>query len=299
MTISDAERTIRKALPITRFMMAYLPLPITRWIIGKINERTKLPMDITHEKVSADGVPCEWLIPERSEQNQVLLYLHGGGFVLGQTPAHLEIGAHLAQKMNTGILMVDYRLAPEYPFPAALDDCVTAYRWLLNQGYSADSITIAGDSAGGNLTITTLMKLRDSGNPLPIAAACLSPVADLTNKAEKFQEVHDDILHPKAAKFFNESYIADNDINNPLISPAFGDWHGLPPMLIHAGEDEILYADAVQIESLIREAGGTVQLKIYPRMWHVWQLNMQLPQAKQSLDEIAQFLTSHVNKAIV
>lgn len=294
MTQSDAERRIRARLPLTRFLNAYLPLSIAQWVIEKSAEHVKLPNDVKREAVFADGVACEWLIPENSPSDKILLYLHGGGFIYGLTSLHIEMVANLAEKMGIKTLMVDYRLAPKHPFPAALDDCVRAYHWLLKEGFSASNIVVAGDSAGGNLTITTLMKLRDDDDKLPAAAACLSPVADLTNKETVFEKSYDAVLHPRAAKFMRESYVANNDPHHPFISPIFGDWHGLPPLLIHAGEDEFLRNDAVSIEALIKEAGGEVYLEIYPRMWHVWQLYLQLPQTKQSFDRIAQFLKSHL-----
>jgi acetyl esterase/lipase len=294
MTTSSSERKIRSSLPIIRFLNAYLPLPATRWMIKQGVARVRLPADVTREVVSADGVPCEWIIPQNSPKDQALLYLHGGGFILGLTSLHLEMVAYLARKIGVRALMVDYRVAPEYPFPAPLNDCVTAYRWLLKQGISAQNSVVAGDSAGGNLTIVTLMKLRDSGDSLPAAAACLSPVTDLTNKAESFQKVNDPLLHPRASKVYHRSYVAHNDARDPLISPVFGDWHGLPPLLVHAGEDEILRDDAARIEELAKAAGVEVRLEIYPRMWQVWQLYLTLPQAVHSLDDIAQFLHSHV-----
>ncbi len=126
--------------------------------------------------MSVEGVPAVWFIPQNSPQDKALLYLHGGGFIFGLSQPHLEMVAYLAQKLGLRTLVVDYCLAPEHPYPAPLDDCVTAYRWLLKQGLSARNIVVAGDSAGGNLTITMLMKLRDCGDRLPAAAACLSPV---------------------------------------------------------------------------------------------------------------------------
>jgi epsilon-lactone hydrolase len=304
MAPSSAERKIRAILPVLRLMQAYMPLSLVRRAEKWDTKRVRLPADITHEVVSADGVRCEWIIPSSgllalpdSPKDQVLLYLHGGGFVYGLSSLHRQMVVYLARKMGVRALMVDYRVAPEHPFPAALDDCATAYRWLLKEGVSAPNIVVAGDSAGGNLTITTLMKLRDSGDPLPAAAACLSPVADMTDRADAFQKAHDPLLHPKAARIYNVSYVAQNDAQNPLISPVFGDWRGLPPLLIHAGEDEFLREDAIRVEKLAQEAGVDVRLEIYPRMWHVWQLYLTLPQAVQSLDDIAQFLKSHVGAA--
>jgi acetyl esterase/lipase len=294
MTISSAERKARAGLPAIRFMQEYMPLAMSRWLLYQGMAHVRLDAELKRETVSTDGVPCQWLIPLNSLTDRVLLYLHGGGFVLGMTPPHLQMGAYLAQRMGARVLMVDYRVAPDYPYPAALDDCVAAYRWLLKQGFSAQEIGVAGDSAGGNLTITTLMKLRDSGDPLPVAAACLSPVADLTNRGSMNNGYKDPLLPAKASRFYTKSYVGQSDAHDPLISPVFGNWHGLPPLLVHTGEDEMLRNDAVRIESLAKAAGVDVRLEIYPRMWHVWQINLELPQAIQSLDDIAQFLRAHL-----
>jgi acetyl esterase/lipase len=294
MTSSSVERKIRAQLPVIRFLQVYMPLPLSNWLIKQGAAHVHLAAGITREAVSADGVTCEWLIPNNSPKDQALLYLHGGGFVFGLTPPHLEMLAFLAQKMGIRTVAVDYRLAPDHPFPAPLDDCVTVYRWLLKQGFSAQNIVMAGDSAGGNLTLTAMMKLRDNGDPLPAAAACLSPVANLADRSRSFQGLNDPLLPPKAVKIYNKSYVAHNDAHDPLISPVFGDWHGLPSLLVHVGEDEILREDAVRIKELAEVAGVDVRLEIYPRMWHVWQLYLSLPQAVQSLDDIAQFLKSRL-----
>jgi len=165
----------------------------------------------------------------------------------------------------------------------------------MKQGVLAQNIVIAGDSAGGNLTITMLMKLRDSGHSLPAAAACLSPVTDLTPKEDLRKKFKDPLISSKVAKFYHQSYIGYNDAHNPLISPVFGNLRGLPPLLVHAGEDEFLRFDAKRITSLAKSAGVDVRLEIYPRMWHVWQINLSLPQAIQSLDEIAHFFNAHLD----
>lgn len=297
MSTSSIERKIRARLPFIRFIQAYLPLPVSQRLSKQEIKRVRLAAGVTRESVSADGVSCEWLIPQNSPRDQALLYLHGGGFVFGLTSLHLEMVVYLTQKMGIRSLMPDYRIAPDHPFPAPLDDCVTAYRWLLKQGISAHNIVMAGDSAGGNLTITTMMKLRDSSEPLPAAAACLSPVADLSNRGDS-SRFKDPLLPPRAMRIYNSSYVAGNDARDPLISPVFGDWQGLPPLLVHAGDDEILCDDAVRIKELAKAAGVDVRLEIYPRMWHVWQLYLTLPQAVQSLDDIAQFLKSHLELCV-
>lgn len=294
MTQSSVERKIRAGLPVVRFLQTRLPLRWTRRPLRQATARARLPAGVTRQPVSADDVPCEWLIPQNSPQDQALIYLHGGGFVYGVTPQHIGMVAHLARKMGARALVVDYRLAPDHPFPAALDDCATAFRWLLKQGISPQNTVVAGDSAGGNLAITTMMKLRAAGEPLPAAAACLSPVADLSEPRSPAGGFKDPLLTPGAVRFYNASYVAHNDARDPLISPVYGDWHGLPPLLVHAGEEEMLLDDAVRIAQLARAAGVAVRLETYPRMWHVWQLFLSLPQAVESLDDIARFLSSHL-----
>jgi monoterpene epsilon-lactone hydrolase len=295
MTISQAERRIRAGLPMIRFLQAYLPYAWSGWLNRQSLKTVQLSAGVTHSTASVDGVPCVWIIPQDRSADPVLLYLHGGGFVFGLTSLHLQMVASLANKMGMRSLMVDYRLAPAHPFPAALDDCLTAYRWLLKQGIQPGNIVLAGDSAGGNLAITSLMKLRDDGHPLPAAAACLSPVGDLTDR--KPGGFKDPLLPTKAVRYYNQSYVGNGDPHNPLISPVFGDWHGLPPLLIHVGEEEILCDDATRMVSLASSAGVQARLEIFPRMWHVWQLFQSLPQAIQSLDDIAGFLAAQLENA--
>jgi acetyl esterase/lipase len=294
--MNPIEQKIRSSLRITRLIPAYMPLALARRLIDIGLSRVKLPEGITQAKVVADGVPCVWLTPSNKKSEGVLLYLHGGGFVYGLTPPHFQMAAYLAEKLSMRILLVDYRVAPDHPFPAALDDCVTAYRWLVKQGVSGSKIAIAGDSAGGNLTLTTLMKLREEGDQLPAAGVCLSPVANFAERGEHAETEHDPLLHPRARKFFSESYVADADPRSPYISPLHGDWQGLPPLLIHAGEDEVLRADAQAIAEIAEAQSLDIEVKIFPRMWHVWQLYLTLPEAIQSLDEITSFLTGHLTR---
>jgi acetyl esterase/lipase len=164
----------------------------------------------------------------------------------------------------------------------------------LEQGIRARNIAIAGDSAGGNLSITALMKLRDGGTPLPAATACLSPVTDLTDKDRVRKGFKDPLLPLAAARLYSRSYVGDSDASDPLISPVFGDLRGLPPLLVHVGENEILLDDAIRITRLAGAADVDVRLEIFSGMWHVWQLFLALPQAVQSLRDISQFLQSHL-----
>lgn len=291
---SRYEQQVRMILPLVRFMQHRVPLGISKKLLKNSVARLNFGQQISRETLQVNGVSCQRLVPENCLTDRVLLYFHGGGFVFGLSAMHVKMGAYLAQKMSTSVLMVDYRLAPAYPFPAALEDCLKTYRWLLAQGIPAQNIVLAGDSAGGNLAITSMMSLRDEGSPLPAAAACLSPAVDLVTKTGDEDQINDPLLSPQAIKFYSKSYTDTEDAKNPLISPVYGDLTGLPPLLVHAGEDEMLRADAVQLVDLARACGVEARLEVYPDMWHVWQLFMELPQAVKSLDEIAGFLVSHL-----
>lgn len=295
MTISPVERKARARLPMLRLMQTLIPLPTARWLIERGLARERLNPGITREEVDADGVTCHWVIPENFLAEPVLLYLHGGGFVFGLTPQHLRMGAVLAQKLGFRVLMVDYRLAPEHPFPAALEDCLKVYGWLLEQKFAARNTVVAGDSAGGNLTLAMMLKLRDSGRALPAAAACLSPASDLTGKSRQRSEFVDPLLPSRAVQFYTRSYLGNRDARDPLISPMYGNLQGLPPLLVHVGGDEILREDAVRLVDKAASAGVYVRLEIFPRMWHVWQINLELPQAAQSLDGVADFFKTNLD----
>jgi len=297
MTISSAERNARAVLPFIRFLQDGIPLPLAQKLLRSSLTHVSLGDGVRREAASIDGVRCDWVIPDGGPQAPVLLYLHGGGFVFGQTPQHLQMAAFLARRLGMRILLVDYRLGPEFPYPAALDDCTACYRWLRKQGIAAGEIVVAGDSAGGNLTVALLMKLRDAGEALPAAAACLSPVTDLTRDHSQ-GGLKDPLLPPKAMRLYTRAYLGGQDAHDALISPALGNLHGLPPLLIFAGEREVLRPDAVRLAELADAAGVDVRLEVYPRMWHVWQIFLDLPEAVQSLEDLTQFLKAHLEPAV-
>ncbi|MFX1480387.1 MAG: alpha/beta hydrolase, partial [Promethearchaeota archaeon] len=193
-----------------------------------------LPEDVKIEEINAGGVPAEWQIVPGADDNKVILYFHGGGMILMSAKTHRALTIEIAQKTKIRVLSIDYRLAPEHPFPAALEDCVNAYKWLLSQGFKAKNIVIAGDSAGGNFTLTTLIKLRGEGIELPIGAVALSPATDFTDNSKTIYENArtDPILADIGIFWWLTSYLAGADPNNPLISPVLADLSGLPPILI-------------------------------------------------------------------
>ena len=246
----------------------------------------------------ADGVSVEWIIPSNASSQSVILYLHGGGWTLGWYNSHRWLVAYICQAATSRALAVNYRLAPEDPFPAALEDCLAAYRWLLKSGTSPQQIVVAGDSAGGNLALATLMALRDAGDPLPAAAVCISPMTDLAGTGESFSTHKDPLLTTRFALSMARYYAGDQDPRLPLISPHYGNLDRLPPLLIHVGEDEILLSDAARLTDNARAAGVDVSLVIWPKMWHVWHaFAPYLPEAQQAIDAIGIFIRERVRSA--
>jgi acetyl esterase/lipase len=252
----------------------------------------KLPADIKRQSISANGVTAEWMTASKANVG-VVLYLHGGAYALGVTDAHRVMAAQLARTANVRVLMLDYRLAPEHPYPAALEDVLLAYRWLLNQGIDAGQIVIGGDSAGGGLTLAALLALRDAAEPLPAGAVCISPWMDLALTGSSIQNKAkaDPILDGDSLKMYARYYAGDNALTTPLISPLYADLRRLPPLLIHVGTEEVLLDDATRFSNRVTEAGGTVMLKIWDEMFHVFHLLPFLPETKKAIQQMAQFVT--------
>jgi len=280
--------------------LASIPLlgsiPTLRISVGAGAKQIRVPQGLLWEAVDADGIRCEWLIPSNAVSDSVLLYLHGGGGVLGLYNSARKMTGHIALACNLRTLMPDYRLAPENPYPVGLNDCVGAYRWLLSQGISSHRIVIAGDSMGGYFTIVVLLKLRDTGQPLPAAAVCISPNTDpsLSGKSMVTNAPRDALLSPKFAQKMTSLYISGHDLNDPYLSPLTADLSGLPPILIQAGGDEILLDDSKRFSDLARAAGLDVTLEVWPHMWHDWHSCVpELPEANQAIERIAEFIKNH------
>lgn len=253
--------------------------------------------DVRCEAVVARGVPGEWIVPPGAEESRVLLYLHGGGYVIGSVNTHRDMVSRIARAAQARALAIDYRLAPEHPFPAAVEDATAAYRWLLASGVSAERIVIAGDSAGGGLTLATLLALRDAGDLLPAAAVCISPWTDLAVTGESMDTKADvDPMIRKAEAIEGAKlYLAGADPRTPLASPLYADLSGLPHLLIQVGTHETLLDDSVRLAERARAAGVDVTLEEWEEMIHVWHFfAFILPEAQQAIDRIGQFVREHV-----
>ena len=254
------------------------------------------PPDVKVEHVSAPTVLAEWLRPPGAEPGRVVLYLHGGGYVIGSPRSHRHLAAAIASAAGASALLLDYRLAPEHPFPAAVEDATAAYRWLLEQAIAPGHIVIAGDSAGGGLTVATLLALREARVPLPAAGVCISPWVDLTCGGASYgtkAEV-DPIVRRASVEEMARAYLGATPARTPLASPLFGDLGGLPPLLIHVGRDEVLLDDAVQLAERAKAAGVDTTLEVYERMIHVWHWFLpMLDEAQSAVEAIGRFVRRH------
>jgi acetyl esterase/lipase len=238
------------------------------------------------------GASGEWITPAGAPVGTIL-YLHGGGYVLGSCVSHRGLAAQLARVCGARVFLLRYRLAPEHPFPAALEDALAAYRGLLGQGVGAERLAIAGDSAGGGLTLATLVALRDAGDALPVAGICLSPWTDLAGSGETIQAnaACDIMLRPGSIPEFGDLYRGDRPATDPLVSPLYANLRGLPPLLVHVGAEEILLADSTRLAERARVAGVDVTLTVLDGMWHVWHTSVGfVPESRAALREIGEFL---------
>jgi len=251
------------------------------------------PTDLAYEPVAAGGVRAEWVVPPGASEGRALLYLHGGGYVICSPDTHREMVAHLARASGCRVLLLDYRLAPEFPFPAAVEDAVAAYRWLLAQGYPARGLAVAGDSAGGGLTVAALVAFRYLGLPMPGAAVCFSPWTDLACTGETLasKASEDPIVSRPLLEQLAETYLAGADPRSPLASPLYADLRGLPPLLVQVGTAETLLDDSRRLADRCREVGVEVSLEEWEGMPHVWHFFVSfLPEAQQAIARAGQFL---------
>jgi len=257
----------------------------------------KLPEDFTLLPVTIGSLAAEWMLPSHTPKDNVILYFHGGGLVVGSIKAHRAIVAKFVKATGMGALVFDYALAPERPFPAALNDSVAAYRFLLEQGYNPSNIVFMGDSGGGGLCLATLLALKDKNISLPAAAAVLSPWTDLKNTGAswKTNAEADTLCWKDAQIIFSKYYAGDHDPGLPLISPLYGDLRGLPSLLIFAGGDELMRDDATRFAAKAKDAGVDVTLTVGEGLFHCYPACSPLfPEARRAMEEIAAFIKAHI-----
>ncbi len=277
-----------------------------RKVLETLSKMAALPRGTSVNKVNVNGIPAEWVeaanVPKEDES--VILYFHGGGFILGSCNTHRDLAAGISMISGVRVLLIDYRLAPEHRFPAANDDCLAAYRWLLESGVPPGKIVIGGDSAGGCLTMMTLLSLRDAGDPMPAAAFMLSPLLDTVNfDGESYvSRKKVDLFFYKGADMFSElvSHFLGDLKEKPLIlSPVRNDLKGMPPLFLQAGDNEVLLSDSTRLAERAENAGVDVTLEIWENMWHVFQTARTMPEGKKALENIGSFVQRHIGSAVI
>ena len=240
-----------------------------------------------------NGLYAEWLTPRDRMDDKLLLYLHGGGYVVGGCDMHRQMVSHIARAGHIQALLPEYRLSPESKYPAAIEDVVGLYRTLLACGIKAENMVIAGDSAGGGLAVAMLLSLRDAGDPLPAAAILLSPFLDATASGESMRSraSQDPWFHAEGVSLIADYYCEPQQRSDPLVSPIFADVGGLPPLYIQVGDDEILLSDSERFAEKIAAAGGEIDLEIWPEMWHVFQMFVgKMPESGRAIKNIGDFV---------
>ena len=274
-------------------------IAVARARFERIGRRMRLHRNTTWQPAAVGGVDCEWVIPEGVGENApVLLYLHGGAYVCGSAATHRAMASHLAAASGMRALLPNYRLAPEHPFHAGLEDCKAVYRALIGAGADPDRTAVAGDSAGGGLSMALLVSLRDEGTPLPAAGVLFSPWTDLTGSGPtmKTRASVDPMFRADDMPAVSAYYAPKEMLDNPLVSPLFADLRQLPPILIQVGDEEILLSDSTRLSDRLSAAGGAVTLEIWPGLWHVFQYGAgRYPEAQRALGGAGRFLRREVS----
>lgn len=255
--------------------------------------RFPVPEDATVEPVDADGVPCLLVTAAGSSASSTVVWMHSGGYCFGSAHGYRSFAATLSHASGGQVLLVDYRLAPEHPWPAAFDDAKAAYRWLLGQGRHPRSIVVGGDSAGAGLAASTLLGLRDEGDPLPAGGVLVSPVADLTTSAESMttRADRDPIASADMLSMLGGLYRGELPGDDPRVSAVFADLSGLPPLLVLVGSEEVVHDDAVRLVERARTAGTPAELLVGDGMFHIWPLfASMLPEGQEAADRIGTFV---------
>ena len=250
--------------------------------------------DVLTNEIEVGGVPADWVSIAGNETERVILYFHGGAYVMGSRNTHRALAGKIARASRARVLLPDYRLAPENPFPAALDDAVACWNWLISERYSPTQMAIAGDSAGGGLALATLLALKDSGNPLPACAVGMSPWTDLEGTGQSAEKgaVDDPMLTLEGLRSSGRDY-AGADLKNPLAAPLLGNLEGLPPLLLQVGTREILLSDSTRFANKARSQGVDVTLEVEEGLIHVWQMFPGVPEAENAIRRIGAFISSH------
>lgn len=270
-----------------------IKLDIIRQKVDDYAQRYRVPKDIVIESLSQGDIRGEWQIPDNAPTQSCIFYLHGGGYTIGSPGGHRAMTVGLAQASTTKVFSLDYRLSPENRFPAAVDDALLGYNWLLEQGFSPSNIVVAGDSAGGGLAMALMLKLKDHNISRPSGVILLSPWTDLSLSGDSVMEngkkcaMLNKIILQKCA----ESYLNGEDSSNPMASPLFGDMSGMPPLLIYVSTTEAIRDDSLRLEEKAKKSGVQVKLNIWNKQPHAWPAFYPFtPESKQCVLEMGDFV---------
>ncbi|QSQ26258.1 alpha/beta hydrolase [Pyxidicoccus parkwayensis] len=270
-----------------------------QWL-DAMSGRLPLPRGMDVERLTVAGRPSEWLRPRGGDARRAVLYLHGGAYTAGSLASHRALAAGVAVASACPVLLLDYRLAPEHPFPAALDDATAAFEWLCSStvGLAPGCVAVVGDSAGGGLSVATALKLRDERRPLPGCVVALSPWMDLEVSGESVTSrasVDPFFPLPDGLRESGRMYAAETSLRHPYVSPVHAELHGLPPLYLQVGDHEILLSDSETVARGARAAGTDVTLEVWPGMWHVWQaLTRYVPEARRAMNQVGAFVRARL-----
>jgi monoterpene epsilon-lactone hydrolase len=286
---------IRNFVRSTKRLFFKLEMPVEQYRAGmeKMTNMAKMPDGIEIEIIDCGGVPSEWIIPPNLKNSGVVLYLHGGGYAMGSINTHRALMARIAIASSTKVLGIEYRLAPENPFPCAIDDAFKAYNWLLKEGFAPNKIVISGDSAGGGLSIALLIRIKDENAPTPAAAVCLSPWLDLASTGETTLTLADEdpLIDLASINYFALFYAPKEKLNHPWVSPLYADLKGLPSIYIQVSTSEILLDDTRRFAEKAQLAGVDIQVDYWEKMVHVWQaFGVYLPEALEAIEKLGSYI---------
>lgn len=277
-----------------------MELAALREMTERWHTATAEPEGVTYAEVDAGGVPALWCLPEGCAEDRVVMYFHGGGYVVGSMYATRKLAGHIARAAGTRALVIDYRLSPENPHPAPVEDAAIAYRWLLDEGIQPEHIATTGESAGGHLCTTMVLKLRDDGDPLPAAMMPMSPWYDmeLTGDSLDSNASSDALVHRGLVEMMANAFLGDGSAKDPLANPLYADLTGLPPVLIHVSEHEALLDDTRRFAADAEEAGVDVTVETEPEMQHVYPyLAGRAPEADRAVERMGEWVRPKVGLA--
>ncbi|MCH9693398.1 MAG: alpha/beta hydrolase [Gammaproteobacteria bacterium] len=282
---------------VRRIDVANVDVAKVRHLWDRLGKFLMTAIGVKIRKDRINGLYAEWFDPKQYTKGKLILYLHGGAYIVGGCDMHRQMVSHLARAANVQVLLPEYRLAPEHKYPAGLEDAIGIYRSLLNDGWQASDIMLAGDSAGGGLSVATLLALRDAGDELPAGAVLMSPFLDVTASGETMQTraAQDPWFHPEHVPVIAEYYCEEHQRRDAYVSPVFANAEGLPPIYIQVGNDEILLSDSTRFAENVRQAGGDVELDIWPDMWHVFQFFVnKMPESGRAIAKIGAYVQSRL-----